>query len=539
MNPRILTLLLSLTSALGVLLVQNVHATDYYILPTGGTATQCDGTTNTGINSSKHCAWNNPMQVFPPSVSNGVTKALIKSGDTLHIGAGQYLIGYSATNASLNPQICYPAAEYACVPQPLPSGVTMQGDCTKQTQLWGTEGAQWVLNLDNTSNVKLSCLEITDHSSCIPGYSPSPAVPGITACSRSWGKDVGTWAQTGIHIQDATNPTLDRLFVHGLVTGINAGRTHGIVNVPNIVLSNNSSAGWNGDLGGNNKNSTSDGTTIFTDPVIKYNGCSEIPPSTVAVGCFNQETAGTQGGYGDGFGLAWTGGTYIFQGTRPLGTGCAIYGNTSDGIDTLYANGTGSVKVDHCWFYGNVGNDFKVSGNASITSNVFINRCTRYKGTAMPVAPNPCRATGSEVLDFAGKNEKITFAWNTLVGEGNCLLEGDPEYGSGDDPRPPVDSSDVYDINNNIFVGKPAYNGQGQACFTWFGDPPANKALVQYANNIVWQTRNTDCSTPGLKCIDPLLKNEDISAFDWSLKSGSPAAGAGIGAPPAVGGAQP
>ncbi len=65
------------------------------------------------------------------------------------------------------------------------------------------------------------------------------------------------------------------------------------------------------------------------------------------------------GGYGDGLGTAGTSGDWIFLDAR-------IHHNTSDGLDLLYLDGSGSVEVLGLIAEGNAGNQLKTAGNARV-----------------------------------------------------------------------------------------------------------------------------------------------------------------------------
>ena len=113
-------------------------------------------------------------------------------------------------------------------------------------------------------------------------------------------------------------------------------------------------------------------------------------------------------------------------------------------------------------------------------------------------------------------NQTVTFAWNTVTGESNCLLAGDSGHS---------DASDTYLIHDNIFLGAPRWNGGGLACFTWFGDD-GYPGQVVYRDNVVWNVRGGVCPG-GSVCKDPRLENETLEAFDPAPRHGGPALRAG------------
>lgn len=501
-------------------------ATTYYVRADGGTNVQCTGTANAaypGSGTGKACAWNNLMEALPPNWLHSEA-AHIKGGDTVIIGAGSYATGWQKGYYQRWGDNC--AAEYApaCHPQPIPSGTASQptrilgagwdSGCVAPPELWGTQGANTVLSMDGSSNVVIACLGITDHAYCTLNYRPDSSHSCKSKSSGTKDNDpgMGNWAPVGLHAQDSNNVTLQDVSFHGLADqGVQAGRISNWT-VTRVKVLGNGNVGWNGDLGGNNHNSSNSGKLTFTDLEVAWNGCQEHYPVDGKFDmCYGQE----QGGYGDGLGEAWTGGDWVF--IRPK-----FYRNTSDGLDLLYANGTGSITIDQGYFAYNVGNDMKTAGNATITNSVFIANCSVFQGTSQPVAPNPCRAGGGQFSDFAGLNQTITFAYNTVVGESGCLFGGDPTSTPATGSIA-LNKSDVVNIQNNIFIGKPKWSKNGdQACLVYYGEPPP--VTVSYLNNIIWNVRGNACPATSI-CRDPQLTDESLATFNPNPLVSSPAIG--------------
>jgi hypothetical protein len=501
------------------------HAATYYVRTDGGTNVQCTGTSNAaypGSGTGKACAWNNLMEALPPNWLHSEA-AHIKGGDTVVIAAGSYPTGWQKGYYQRWGDNC--AAQYApaCHPQIIPSGTASnptrivgagwdQG-CVAPPELWGTQGPNTVLSLDGSSNVVIACLGVTDHAYCTLNYRPDSSHSCATKATGSGDNDpgLGQYARVGLHAQDSNNVTLQDVNFHGLADqGVQAGRISNWT-VTRVKVLGNGNVGWNGDLGGNNHNSTNSGKLTFTDLTVAWNGCQEHYPVDGGYDmCYGQE----QGGYGDGLGEAWTGGDWVF--IRPR-----FYRNTSDGLDLLYANGTGSITIDQGYFAYNVGNDMKTAGPATITNSVFIANCSVFRGTSQPVAPNPCRAGGGEFADFAGLNQTITFAYNTVVGEPGCLFGGDdtstPATGST-----ALNKSDVVNIQNNIFIGKPKWNGDGQTCLVYYGSPAP--VTINWLNNVVWNVRSNECPSTSV-CKDPQLIDESLASFNQDPLVSSPAIG--------------
>ncbi len=500
MHPktRFLRFVLGLVALVGLSgLSFSAAATTYYVRTDGGTATQCTGTTNAaypGSGSGKACAFNHPFWVLVP----GQGSSLMKAGDTLSIGAGSYMMGYGAPNMAAGN--CTSGYTAGCYIQDIPSGIsasqptTITGDCSAPPELWGTGGIDEILDMEGGHDIAIKCLNLTDHSNCIEDYPVSGQ--GVSACSA---KDA--WSRVGIRANGVKNLTLVDLNVHGFAsTGVWAGGLSGTTTVTRVKVVGNGRSGWDGDLGGSG-NSNSSGTLTFTDLTVGWTGCSEnYPVDGGYKGCFGQN----EGGYGDGFSTAKTGGNYIF--IRPQ-----IYKNTQDGIDLLYADGTGSVTVDSGNFADDAGNDLKISGSGTVTNSVFVANCTWFGDNGYPAKGDNCRAGGGLLGAFNGPNQVQTWAYNTMVGNPSGMFVGDSTN---------AQSSDTYYLYNNIFI---AVNKNGQQpFFTWFADGSYPEKVV-YAGNLVWNTRSTSCDTTRIICKDPQLTNESLTAFNPTPLPSSPA----------------
>ncbi|MFU8833554.1 MAG: hypothetical protein ACNA7J_15560, partial [Wenzhouxiangella sp.] len=147
-------------------------AASYYVRTDGGNASQCTGLADSpypGSGTNQACAWSHPFMALPP-----LGTPRIQGGDTLHIGSGSYRMGFGAPGANN----CHQSWPWECVMPPIPSGpspdqptrILGQGHlegCQQAPELWGTERAWMVVNLEGSSNVEMACLEITDRGSCV------------------------------------------------------------------------------------------------------------------------------------------------------------------------------------------------------------------------------------------------------------------------------------------------------------------------------------------------------------------------------------
>ncbi|MBI5528016.1 MAG: hypothetical protein HY897_16920, partial [Deltaproteobacteria bacterium] len=193
-------------------------AATYYIRADGGTAAQCTGTADAaypGSGNGKPCAWAHPFWALD---SSGSWK--ISAGDTLVIGPGSYMMGFGAPNAGW----CNAPGAFDCCLPPLPSGPAPKtptrivgagwdSGCTQKPELWGTQRAWQIIDLNGTSNAAVECLEINDRSGCVEFHSNA-----AVRCERD-DYPFGDWASRGIVASDSASVTLRNLDIHGLASG--------------------------------------------------------------------------------------------------------------------------------------------------------------------------------------------------------------------------------------------------------------------------------------------------------------------------------
>lgn len=489
------------------------HAATYYVRTDGGPSPTCNGTANAPASATPNCAWASPTVALPMGdgqYGNTIPAALIKGGDTLVIESGSYMIGYDpAALAGTVGQSCGKSSPYECQMSNIPSGIdadhptVITGDCSAPPELWGTQRNGSIFNLSNVHDIKIACLNLTDHSNCITFYNPDPAYK----CDRDT-YPYGTWADTGIHADHVTNLTLENLDIHGFADqGINAGALSGNTLLDHVTIRGNGWAGYNGDLGGNNATSSDSGTITIQNSNISWNGCTEDYPSTKIINCWAQQ----EGGYGDGLGESQTGGNWKIINT-------SFIANTSDGLDLLYADGTGSILIDHVTSMWNAGNQIKTSGNTTIQNSVVVGMCDYLKGHGAMSDGDICRASGAALsLSVTGPSQTINVSFNTVAGDGDCLINGGT-HGGFSSP----DKTDVYNYSNNIFLGANYYRAGRNACLDWYTDAIMIPYVVRYTGNIVWNVKNDNCPSGNI-CKDPMLKSSDLLHFDPVLLPGSPA----------------
>ncbi|HSP15307.1 MAG TPA: choice-of-anchor Q domain-containing protein [Thermoanaerobaculia bacterium] len=493
------------------LLASSAVASTYYVRTDGGSEQQCTGTINaaySGSGTGQPCAWDHPFRALPPE---GTPR--IAGGDTLVIGAGSYMMGLGAPGAGL----CEPTGPWGCHMPPIPSGPSTSAPtriagagwdagCRTPPELWGTERADFIVDLTRSSNVEVRCLEITDHSSCVESHS------GSLACNRDT-PPFGTWASIGIYAEDSQNVLLRDLDIHGLASGgVHAGRLTDWT-VDNVRIAANGWVGWDGDIDGDDSNS---GVLRFTRWVVEWNGCGETWPGKVPTGCWAQSA----GGYGDGVGTGATRGRWIIEESKFLN-------NTSDGLDLLYARPGSSIEIRRTLAAGNAGNQLKTAGPAVIENSIIDANCGFHQGQPFTWNVDACRAGGDGVFILLFRGDRASVTNVSFTGEGDCLLVAECAEGQQ------CDGTERVTVRNNLFVGQTDYLQPFEStCLMYQETFPANPFDADYS--LVIGTKDTTC--PGLNDLcnqQPGVVNATMSNFDAHLLANSAAInrGTATGAP--------
>ncbi|MBS0558365.1 MAG: right-handed parallel beta-helix repeat-containing protein [Proteobacteria bacterium] len=454
----------------------------WYVRADGGDATQCNGRVDRAWpGRGKHlaCAWSSPMIALPPPPTYGATAVpRMRGGDTLLIGPGQYMIGFGGPGAGS----CTSSSAYACTMAPVPSGPSAQrptrilgADCKAPPQLWGTQRAYAVLDLTGSSNVEVGCLEITDHSSCIENHCATEgACKGeIARCERER-YPYGPWAENGLVASDSHDVALHDLAIHGLANdGVRAGRLTDWT-VERVRIVGNGFAGWDGDISnGDRKADTSNhGTLAFRHVEIGYNGCGERYPGLQIFGCWGQE----EGGYGDGLGTGRTGGKWVFEDVY-------AHHNTQDGLDLLYADGSGSVTMNRVRAEGNAGNQLKVSGTALIENSQVNGNCAYFSdaqhvGAGDMQGSDACRAAGDAIAVGLIDGKTTQIRNNTITGQGGCLITG-----ARGGPTA------ILKIVDNTLTGQPRWDDPTRLACAWY--LYESKGTIQASGNRLRNVKQT------------------------------------------------
>lgn len=475
----------------------------YYVRTDGGTAEQCTGLVNApypGSGLNQPCAWDHPFRALSP-----MDAPRISGGDTLHIAAGSYMMGYGAPGADA----CDASGAFDCTMPPIPGGpdpahpTRILGDSQNPPELWGAERPWFILNLTDASNVEIGYLEITDHSGCIEYHS------GGLACERD-NPPYGSWASVGLHAEDAANVTLHHLDIHGLASiGVHAGRLTDWT-VEDVRIAGNGSAGWDGDLWDDLGDSNA-GTLTFRRWTVEWNGCGETWPGGQPTGCWGQSA----GGYGDGVATGESGGHWIIEDS-------VIRYNTSDGLDFLYIRAPGSaVDIRRTLVMGNAGNQVKTFRAPFLLENsILIGNCGFFDGQPFTYNVDHCRALGTALDVGLTPGDQAQVINNTLTSEGDCLVSAEC-YGN-------CDGSEQVLLRNNIFQGQVDFLQPFEnSCLVYQETFPADPFDVDYS--LIADVKNDLCPGAHDICDVPLgLVSTELDSFDAHLLPGSPAIDAGL-----------
>jgi len=442
----------------------------YFVRPDGGSAEQCTGQVDSpypGSGLDQPCAWDHPFRALPPGGSSRIA-----GGDTLVIASGEYPMGFGAPGSQ---EACEPEGSFICYMAPVPGGPDPQhptrilGEgwdegCADPPQLWGTQRAERILNLQDASNVEVACLEITDHSGCVEFHS------GGLACQRD-SYPYGEWAATGLYAEDASNVFLHDLDIHGLAgAGVQAGRLEDWT-VEDSRIAVNGWVGWEGDLPEEDSNQ---GNMIFRRLVVEWNGCAESWPEGQPTGCWAQEA----GGYGDGMGTGPTAGDWVFEDS-------AFLHNTSDGLDLLYHQLGGSVQLNRVRAEGNAGNQVKVTGALEIINSVLVGNCAFFDNHPFTYLVDHCRAEGNTLGIFFTGGEQASIINSTIYGHGDGLVFAGPREGNR------CTGEEKVLIHNNIFLGDADYFDPEDVTFLFYQEGCGELILVGEFN-IAFMVKNTD-----------------------------------------------
>lgn len=468
---------------IGMFSLQIASATEYFVRPDGGTLEQCLGTTDTAYNKDnpdQNCAVQHIFELLDPEnqISNINGGDIITIKNNLDGSQAEYELGRHGKYIAKK---CFETQNYDCSMPSIPAGTlenptiirgeTWDNNCSSPPQLWGSGRAKYLFTLENTSNINIQCLNITDHSSCI-GASQFPNQALICDREKPYDKP---FADIGIYIADSENINLTDVTIEGLSSGIKAGRV-GNITLLRTKLHANYSAGWNGDIA--KDNSSNHGTITFKDSAITFSGCGiiynpEDPLHGTPHACARQDIKG----YGDGIGTANTGGDWIFDNTQ-------VMHNSSDGIDLLYHVNGGKITIKNSRIEGNAGNAVKASGNTEIINNLIIGNCAWNSRQVDDIGKEGeiCRAGGNAIsIHYTHPDTEIYIINNTVYSEGDILLETGNRTGQ-------TDGNQALYIVNNVFYALIDYGKGTENSAMYYTKEPFPH--LQIHNNLIHMPKN-------------------------------------------------
>ena len=428
-----------------------------YVRTNGGTGTQCLGTTDAdydGAGSGEPCAYNHTNWPLPLQGQPTTYKAIagdtivLQSNSSYKLGCWNFA-GSACTNATYNitnTGTCYHLYSADCRMDVIPDNVTLVGctptgctDPNDRPELYGAAGSYFLVNVENSDNVIIQDIEITDHATC--------GINNYNACSGSM-----DWGRWGIYGINWTNLTLDGLWIHGLgYSALTIGQGTGIT-IRDTVIDKNAGAGWDGDTCGGAGTCPVSGTITLDNVQITYSGCADVyPGDTLATqGCCSQgNVSGCS--LNDGIGMAAGDGDWVINDSN-------ISHNTNDGLDLLYINNGaydgGSVVIRRSLFEGNGGNQVKVPNPTDIQSSFIIGNCGYFHSQTFKDERGEgflhCRA-GGNTIELAWKDNSAApvIIGNTILGNGDVNIDTTGTCTAG---------TDVV-VKNNIIVGGEQWGG--------------------------------------------------------------------------------
>jgi len=488
-------MLAALLSVVGIGVHASARAAEaqtYYVREDGGPAAQCDGRHDAPFTGKGHaCAWWHPFEALPPG-----GPARIAGGDTLVIAAGSYRMGRGARSTK-DLEKCRADWPWDCHLAPLPSGPSAERPtrllgagwdqgCKSPPQLWGTERAATILDLSGSAHVRVACLDITDHSSCIEFHGGKRQVE---RCERDH-EPFGDWAGVGVSATASSDVILTDVAVHGLAhDGFRVGGVSDWT-LERVRIVGNGWSGWNGDLDDKSNNT---GKLVFRDVEIAWNGCAERYPGGEHVGCWGQQ----EGGYGDGLGVGETGGDWLFERVN-------VHHNTQDGIDLWHARADTRITLRDVHAEANAGNQIKLTGSAQVEHSTLIGNCAAMAGQGSLEPGDLCRANGNTLALNLPAGARADVESNEIRGEGDCLIQLTCA-GSGCQKA-------TGKIHDNRLIGSTRRDGTGMPkppCSVWV-EPELRGAALDYEKNRQSGTRTLGCPSGISNC----------AGNGWSLGEG-------------------
>ena len=536
---------------------------------------QCDGKHDApypGSGVNRPCAFNDYRFLWDDQAEYGKLKWVIAGGDTVILRGGPWRVGFDQGLSNNDVWCRGGSGTYGCTNPAIPAGTPAQHtrilgenfascssnnmpDKKKMTQIFGGFGVYTPMNIADTQNLDLQCLEITRHSQCTIGG--EPAYP--ERCSKS--NPVSDYDSDGIEENNKTSGVnMTDLWIHGHPGRGVKGPIGGPITATRVDLAYNESAGWDFDDG----SSTPFGPGAvwrFNNSTIEWSGCYQEYPIVhkySATSCYGQSNQG----YGDGVGTAPGQELDVY-----IDHSIFRY-NTQDGEDFGHVDkGRHTIEITNSISYGNSGGAFKWGwgfGRILFANNVAIGDCERLHhplGDA-PATYNAhlgdfCRSGDALSFNFEDGTEAL-FANNTIVTyfgtvfDLKCVPIGEQGQTNCNNAR--------FEFKNNIVMGYSStsydYNGSnagpGLFCGAGCNETKQQIGVFHRDHNLYFGMRGRcEANRPsyGLSatatnemCADPLFtaepsngrasfKHSVLDNYMVSLSAKSPARGAGVSIP--------
>lgn len=376
--------------ALAFLACDIAVAATKYVRPDGGTPTECTGLTDAaypGSGTGQACAYKHPFWVLGVNTNCDVSVGRnYSAGDTIIINydASGYKMGLGADNTAPGAS----AFPWDCHMLTLLDGVDANNktklygsnyaSCSaisSATELYGVEDSDRVLYLNDSDNVDIRCLHITDHDDCRfrsnlnDGDSCTESYPGQN------------FAEVGLESSASDNVEMHDIWITGMASEGASVDTPSNWTLNNVNLWGNSSINWNfNGTGASGATDAATGTMTFNEGIVAWAGCTLVYPPTSStyhgLSLYNPKMCGSQsqGVASDGFGTEANGANWVFNDV--------IYiHNVADGLDLLYCTESGcNIDINRSSFIDNSGNQIKAAGNTVAYNNIVKGNCNFFSG---------------------------------------------------------------------------------------------------------------------------------------------------------------
>lgn len=394
-------------------------------------------------------------------------------------------------------------------------GEEWDSGCANKPELYGAERVDRIFQLNNSDNVHIKCLELTDHEECFRLTSNS-------VCNES-SFPYGDWASSAIKVTQSRNAVVKDVDVKGLAeNSIKSGKQNHNERWENVNVIGGL-YGWVGDYVGNSAaGQANTGQRIFKNLNAWWMGCPANATNTQVGNCCGQATYAPCGG-ADGF-------VSTPNDTADYTILDSSFGmNISDGADLVYTM-SGTIRISRSLFFGNAGNSTKMGTNAFIENSIFFNSCkSAWAGRDFNDTVDYCRSNGDIINVYYKSAENtgddIHLLNNTFLTESTYMLYIEDEVDGTDN----CNGDEYTYVRNNIFLGFDQYDTPGTKTSFYGisqGDCSAGELKIDYDNSNVYDVLTSPCPESNMDCTDPLLTTTptmNLLEYNPTITTSSPA----------------